>query len=247
MTSSGPPAVAGDGGTPEGERRRAWWERVEPRHAGRVAAALGAVAIVVVGAVPMAAASVDRTTDVQVAETVDGPPVVISGPAPDFHLVDQYGRPTSLADLRGYTVALTFLDPVCTTDCPVIAQEMRVASQMLGPDAARTRFVAVVTNPLYNSVTSVDAFDRQEGLGTLPNWLFLTGSDAALGSVWSDYGVQAELAPAGAMAAHSEVAYVIDAHGTLRRIINPDPGDGAVAASSFSSMLATQMTQVMGS
>ena len=42
---------------------------------------------------------------------------------------------------------MTFLDPVCTTDCPVIAQEFRMASQMLGPSAVKVRFVAIAANP----------------------------------------------------------------------------------------------------
>jgi cytochrome oxidase Cu insertion factor (SCO1/SenC/PrrC family) len=240
------PDAARPGEDAEPGARGPWWERLEPRRGRRVALTLGAAVFVVVGAVPLAAAWANTTSDVQAAEAVDGAPVVTSGPAPDFHLVDQSGRPVSLADLRGYTVALTFLDPVCTTDCPVIAQEMRVASQMLGASASKARFVAVVTNPLYNSVAVVDAFDRQEGLDTQSNWLYLTGSAAELGPVWSSYGVEAYLSPAGAMAAHSEVAYVIDASGSIRRIINPDPGDGSVDASSFSNLLATQMAQVMG-
>ena len=57
----------------------------------------------------------------------------------------------SLASLRGKVVLLTFLDPVCTTDCPLIAQEMRSADAMLGAKAGGTELVAVVANPTYTS------------------------------------------------------------------------------------------------
>ena len=57
--------------------------------------------------------------------------------APAFALTDQDGQPVSLASLRGKVVLLTFLDPVCTADCPLIAQEFRAADLMLGA-AART-------------------------------------------------------------------------------------------------------------
>ena len=70
-------------------------------------------------------------------------------PAPGFTLTSQDGRQVSLASLRGKVVLLTFLDPVCTTDCPLIAQEMRSADTMLGGKAGDTELVAVVANPTY--------------------------------------------------------------------------------------------------
>jgi cytochrome oxidase Cu insertion factor (SCO1/SenC/PrrC family) len=182
------------------------------------------------------------------AQSVNGPPSVVDSPAPGFHLVDQSGQPLSLADLRGHTVALTFLDPVCTSDCPVIAQEFRQADQLLGAQAGGVRFVAVDANPAYLSVASLDAFDEQEGLDRLANWRYVTGPLGTLQTVWNDYGAGVYLTPAGGMAVHSDIVYVIDARGHLRRVINADPG-GASAAdqSSFAGVLVQQITQVMHS
>ena len=53
-------------------------------------------------------------------------------PAPGFQLTDQNGQPVSLASLRGKVVLMTFLDPVCTTDCPIIGAEMKEAGVLLG-------------------------------------------------------------------------------------------------------------------
>jgi hypothetical protein len=50
------PAADGLSGGVTG-RRRAWWERIDPGHAGRLAATLGALLIVLIGAVPMVAAA----------------------------------------------------------------------------------------------------------------------------------------------------------------------------------------------
>ena len=86
----------------------------------------------------------------------------------------------TLASLRGKVVLLTFLDPVCTTDCPLIAQEFRQAGQLLGADSRQVELVAINANPLYNQVGYTQAFDRQEGLDRVPNWLYLTGSPAQL-------------------------------------------------------------------
>lgn len=231
---------------PAGGSAPPWWVRLDPGYAGRLAATAVAVVVVVVGAAPMVAASVNPRADTSLALAIDGTPVDVTSPAPGFDLVDQNGTPVSLADLRGHTVVLTFLDPVCTTDCPIIAQEMRVADQMLGAAAHRVRFVAVATNPVYHSVAVVSAFDRREGLSSEGNWQFLTGSLASLQHVWNEYGVTAVTAPAGGMVAHSDLVYVIDSGGSTRRILDADPGVGAASQSSFSSLLVDQVTQVFG-
>ncbi len=67
-------------------------------------------------------------------------------------------------------VALTFLDPVCTSDCPTIAQEFRLTDQALSSESGRVDYVAIVANPIYRSRSFTDAFDRQEGLTHLTNW-----------------------------------------------------------------------------
>jgi cytochrome oxidase Cu insertion factor (SCO1/SenC/PrrC family) len=225
---------------------RSWWERIDSRYAARVAAAVAGVGIVLVGVAPMAAAAADRTADPSIAEAVNGPPTVVDSPAPGFSLTDQHGNPVALADLRGHTVVLTFLDPVCTTDCPVLAQELRVTDTLLGSAAADVRFVAVVANPIYRSVQDVRAFDRQEGLDAQANWSFLTGSAGALGATWNAYGITVQAAPAGGMVVHADIVFVIDARGRLRRVVNADIGAGtATTQSSFSGVLATQIDQVL--
>jgi cytochrome oxidase Cu insertion factor (SCO1/SenC/PrrC family) len=145
-------------------------------------------------------------------------------------------------------VVLTFLDPVCTTDCPLIAQELRVTDQLLGTDAADVDLVAVVNNPLYNAPAFTVAFDKQEGLSHLANWIFLTGSLSELQTVWSDYGEQSFVTPAGAMIAHSDIVYIIDGRGRTREVLDSDPGAGTAASkSSFSALLASQVQHIVQS
>ena len=48
--------------------------------------------------------------------------------------------------------------------------------------------VAIVANPVYHQVAYTQAFDRQEHLDQVPNWLYLTGSVPQLQQVWKDYG-----------------------------------------------------------
>ena len=110
------------------------------------------------------------------AQAVDGTPEAVDSRAPAFSLVDQHDKPVSLASLRGKTVALTFLDDTCTTDCPVIAQEFRSADSYLGSSARRVEMVAINANPRFITPDYLAAFDHQEGLEDVANWLYLTGS-----------------------------------------------------------------------
>jgi cytochrome oxidase Cu insertion factor (SCO1/SenC/PrrC family) len=213
----------------------------------RVIVGVGALGVVLVGAAPMAAASVNRNADLIVARSIAGDNGLINRPAPSFTLTSQDGRQVSLASLRGKVVLLTFLDPVCTTDCPLIAQEMRSANAMLGGKAGNTELVAVVANPTYLSTAYTRAFTAQENLGELPNWLFLTGSLSELTAVWHDYGIEVVNLPAGAMSAHNDLAFVIDGSGQMQQEINVDPGAGTAATtSSFAGMLANSVLQTMG-
>jgi cytochrome oxidase Cu insertion factor (SCO1/SenC/PrrC family) len=222
-----------------------FFDRLSPSYLLRSLAAVGAVGILLVGAAPMALASTNPNADPIVTEAIDGTPNVVDVPAAPFTLTDQAGTKVSLKSLAGHTVVLTFLDPVCTSDCPLIAQELRITDQMLGAGARNVDLVAIVANPLYTSTSVTVAFDHQEGLENLPNWSYLTGSVRQLQNVWNEYGVQAVAAPAGAMIDHTDIVYIIDGDGQTREILNADPGDGSSASrSSFSALLASQVQHI---
>ncbi len=236
--------TAGTAGTPS---RAAAFRTSFAAQSGRSVAAIGAFGVILVGAAPMALASASHTADPIIAQALTESSGSLDTPAPNFTLTSQDGRQVSLSSLRGKVVLLTFLDPVCTTDCPVIAQEMRAADTLLGAKAADTELVAVVANPTYTSTAFTRAFTRQEGLDQVPNWLYLTGPLPALQTVWQHYGIQVEDLPAGAMSAHNDLAYVISASGRLRQEFSDDPGPGTAATtSSFAGLLASSVTQTLG-
>jgi cytochrome oxidase Cu insertion factor (SCO1/SenC/PrrC family) len=224
-----------------------WRDRARPaslRHALATAsigtvAALGALGLIILGAAPMAAAQASPTADPILAEAISGSTAPLNFPAKPFQLTDQHGHPVSLASLRGKVVLLTFLDPVCTTDCPLIAQEFRAAGQLLGASARHVELVAVVANPVYHQVAFTQAFDRAERLTQVPNWLYLTGTVPQLQQVWKAYGITAQILPAGSMIGHPDLAYVIDRSGRVREELDTDPGPGTTATkSSFAVLLA---------
>jgi cytochrome oxidase Cu insertion factor (SCO1/SenC/PrrC family) len=234
--------------------RRGWLGRLSPRRlAGafgaadaRTVAAAWALGVTVIGAFPMAAAAANRSADPVIAQAIDGSAAALNFPAPGFQLTDQDGRAVSLAGLRGKVVLLTFLDPVCTSDCPLIAQEFRAADQLLGAKRRDVVLVAVAANPVYYTTAYTRAFNRQEGLTHLPNWKFLSGPLPELKRVWHDYYFTAQIVPAGGMVLHGDIAYVIDAAGRTRTELNFDPGPGTAASqSSFAAELADAAIKAM--
>jgi cytochrome oxidase Cu insertion factor (SCO1/SenC/PrrC family) len=233
-----------------------WRDRVRPASLRRsvataslgTIASVGALGLIILGAAPMAAAQASPNADPILAESIAGSTAPLNFPAKGFQLIDQHGQTVSLASLRGKVVLLTFLDPVCTSDCPLIAQEFRAAGQLLGAASKQVELVAIVTNPVYHQVIDTQAFDRAEQLSQVPNWLYLTGSVPQLQQVWKNYGISAEILPAGSMIGHQDIAYVIDQAGHVRAELNTDPGPGTTATkSSFAVLLADAARQALRS
>jgi cytochrome oxidase Cu insertion factor (SCO1/SenC/PrrC family) len=134
------------------------------------------------------------------------------------------------------------------TDCPLIAQELRQAGQLLGAKTSQVELVAVDVNPLYNELAYTREFDHEEGLTGLADWRYLTGTQARLRQVYRAYGQPAQTLPAGAMVGHSDIAFVIDTHGEIREELDMDPGPGTAATkSSFATELADAATQTLRS
>jgi cytochrome oxidase Cu insertion factor (SCO1/SenC/PrrC family) len=249
--AAAPESAAAQSATPGG-----WRERLRVAAAPRTAAsagigsvaAVGAIGVIILGAAPMAVAQASPVADTILAESINGPSTPVNFPAPAFSLTDQHGRAVTLASLHGKVVLLTFLDDTCSVDCPLIAQEFRQAGQLMGADTARVELVAINYNPLDTQVSYIQAFDRQEGLAGVPNWLYLTGTLAQLQQVWRQYAIDPpEILPAGSMVGHGDYAFVIDQSGHMRQELDFDTGPGTQATqSSFAAELTDAAQQLLG-
>ena len=138
--------------------------------------------------------------------------------APSFTLTSYNGEQVSLSSLKGRPVILTFLDPVCYDTCPLMAQEIKQADLQLGAKGKNVAMVAVAANPIFHSVADVANFTKSEGLSSLPNWYYLTGSGADLAKVWKDYGIEVRTTQVG-MVVHTQVEYFIDKSGQERGLL----------------------------
>jgi protein SCO1/2 len=207
--------------------------------------AMAAFTVFVFGAIPMVVLGLLPGATADVAAAQGAGVAAVSLPAPNFTLTDQNGQSFTLSSQRGHVVVLTFLDPVCNSECPTEAQQMRAAAQALGANSG-TQFVAVNANPRYLSVSALQAFDTQQGLTAAPQWHFLTGSQAQLQAVWNLYGVTVAVSASGAMVSHSEPFYVINRSGVVRSTWLAVTGDGAnsVTGKSGTSLIVEQVKAV---
>ena len=106
---------------------------------------------------------------------------------PNFTLHDQSGHGISLAGQRGKLVVLTFLYTHCKDVCPLTAQNLSGAVRLLGRKAAAVRVLAVSVDPRGDTRPSVRHFVRNHRL--VPQFRYLTGSQAQLEPIWRVYGV----------------------------------------------------------
>ncbi|MGH8889270.1 MAG: SCO family protein [Acidothermaceae bacterium] len=158
-----------------------------------------------------------------VAADSDGGVVSIPGrAAPAFDLTDQNGQPVSLARLHGKLTLITFFDPVCSDDCPLIANQLAIADRQLGELANHVEIIAIDSNPVFHNVADVAAFTTSHGLADLPNWHFLAGPTNELQDAIAAYGIVVQVPTVG-MIEHGEGIFFIDAEGNQQAYLS----DGA--------------------
>jgi cytochrome oxidase Cu insertion factor (SCO1/SenC/PrrC family) len=180
----------------------------------------------------MAFATLQPNADPIIAAAFDGPPQPLNKAAPNFTLTNQYGHSVAFNSLRGKTVAVVGLDDVCTSDCPLVAQQLLSADRILGAAAKNVVMVAINLNPQYVQPVFLRAFDDQENLSHVPNWQFLTGSYRDLQVVWRKLAFLSEYQPGGSMILHFDEAYIVSATGRIRFIVSTDPGPATEATKS---------------
>lgn len=157
--------------------------------------------------------------------------------AAPFQLQDQFDQQVSLADLEGKVVLLTFLFTNCTDVCPITANQLRIAYEMLGQDAQDVALVAITVDPKRDDIAAVREFSERWEMAE--RWSYLVGSEEELRPIWDAYyvasapvssasheqGASATPLPRGGVDAfiqetytviHSSPIYVIDQQGRMR-------------------------------
>lgn len=133
-----------------------------------------------------------------------------SFPTPPFSLRDQNGVLVTPASLRGHVTLVAFLDPVCTSLCPLLGRELAQIEKSL-PAVQRPNLVMVSVAP-HRTAAQAKKFASEAGL--TPGWRFLLGPTKALAPTWKAFHVT--VIPRTKDVLHDGAVMVIDRRGRIR-------------------------------
>jgi cytochrome oxidase Cu insertion factor (SCO1/SenC/PrrC family) len=152
----------------------------------------------------------------------NGPAASVNTTAPGFTLTDQHGVTYSLDEHKTHYTLLTFLDPECWTDCPLLAAQLRQVRHDLSPDA-KLDIVAVAADPYHETIANVNHFIELHSLKSVKGFYFVTGKLADVQKVWSHYGIGVSMTPTDKMSIHSDYMFIISPQGRLKWIVPDEP------------------------
>lgn len=136
-------------------------------------------------------------------------------PAPPLSLRNYKGERVNIDQYKGKAVLLTFLYTKCPDVCPLIAANLGVALNQMGPaKASKVQVIAVSVDPRGDTPTAVAAFLKRHGVAG--RMQYLVGSAHELGHVWKTWGVGAEYdAEQPQLVNHSGLVYGISGKGIV--------------------------------
>jgi len=139
----------------------------------------------------------------------------MSGPAPQFTLTSQDGKPFALADLRGKAVVVAFIYTECPDICPMLTQKMVEIQDELGANfGAKVAFVSISLDPEHDTPEVLK--DYAQFWGAKPDgWAFLTGAPEAVRDVTRRYGVFFAKKEDGSVE-HTQLTSLVDGAGQMR-------------------------------
>jgi protein SCO1 len=137
------------------------------------------------------------------------------GPAPEFALTDQDGKPVSLKARRGDVVAVTFIYASCVDTCPLLTAKLVGIQKKLEPKAAsKVFFTAITVDPERDTPEVLKRYGQAHGADGA-HWAFLTGTPEQISDVAKRYGIYRKKQPNGDVD-HTFLTSLIDRSGTLR-------------------------------
>jgi protein SCO1/2 len=138
-------------------------------------------------------------------------------PAPEFRLIDQYGRTTSLADHGGDITLLTFAFAHCPTICSTIVQTTRGALDAM-PDSAPALWI-ITLDPWRDTPGALPQVASKWRLGG-DNMRVLSGDVDSVLATLDAYKVPHQRNLKTGDITHPSLVYVIDADGRIAYAFN---------------------------
>jgi protein SCO1 len=133
----------------------------------------------------------------------------------DIPLIDQQGKPRSLAQFKGKTVVLNFIFTNCTSVCPLQTRQLMAVQTELDPALrSQVQFVSVSVDPERDTPQALASFARRYG-ADLTNWSFLTGSKPNVTILAQTMGVLREQETISQIPDHRAFVLLLNAQGKL--------------------------------
>jgi protein SCO1 len=139
---------------------------------------------------------------------------------PSFSFVDQSGRATTTADLRGHVWIADFIFTSCTTICPLITAKMALLQRRLKDPGLR--FVSFSVDPEHDTPEALKRYASEWREGE-SRWKLLATDSKGLESFAKSMFVIVE--PGAKDIGHSKLFFLVDAQGGVRGIYESDRDD----------------------
>lgn len=149
------------------------------------------------------------------APALHGTPIEPPRPAPPIRLTDQHGKPFALSNARGQAVVLYFGYTHCRDVCPQTLALLAKARAQAGFSPQDVRIIMISIDPRADTPRALRRFFRRIHITATG----LTGSPAQLAPVYRDYGIARTRR--GQKIVHTDLVYLIDAHGNEREVLDP--------------------------
>ena len=136
-------------------------------------------------------------------------------PVPPTTLVNERGQSVNLDALKGNVVVYDFIFTSCTGTCPIMTNNMRALTPLVGKDAP-VRFVSITVDPARDTPAVLEKHAAR--VRNDPRWTFLTGDrDAIVDLSVKGFKLTAgDPMPGGEPLLHSSRFAVADKQGMIR-------------------------------
>jgi protein SCO1/2 len=136
-------------------------------------------------------------------------------PVPGTTLLDERGQHVSLDAMKGSVTVYDFIFTHCTGTCPIMTNNMRALTPMIGKDQP-VRFVSITVDPTRDTPEVLSQYAAR--VRNDPRWTFLTGErDAIVDLSVKGFKLTAgDPMPGGEALLHSSKFAVADKKGMIR-------------------------------
>jgi protein SCO1/2 len=135
---------------------------------------------------------------------------------PNVSVIDDHGRPVSLASLKGKVILLDFIHIGCPGVCATLVSKFGEVADSLKPElGSKVVLLSVTNDPEHDRPEQLLALARSSD-ADLDGWLFVTGKPIDVDRVIKAFGVNNERMPDGSPA-HITQVFLLGTDGQKKR------------------------------